>query len=93
MDRAFLEGLGLKVSDSDGVVEADLELTSGLALNPLTRQVIDTVHFTVLGDRLLYVGPPEFVGAQPINLAFLTGSTRLEDLVVQTLNDHLCPRR
>ncbi|MER2563274.1 MAG: hypothetical protein ABTQ32_21280 [Myxococcaceae bacterium] len=89
MDRAFLEGLGLKVADTDGVVEAELELASGLALNPLTRQVISTVSFTVMGDRLLYVGPPEFVGAQPINLAFLTGSSRLEDLVIQTLNDHL----
>lgn len=89
MDRAFLEGLGLKVADTDGVVEAELELASGLALNPLTRQVISTVSFTVMGDRLLYVGPPEFVGAQPINLAFLTGTSRLEDLVIQTLNDHL----
>ncbi|MBM4781517.1 MAG: hypothetical protein GQE15_27895 [Archangiaceae bacterium] len=89
MDRAFLEGLGLKVADTDGVVEAELELASGLALNPLTRQVISSVSFTVMGDRLLYVGPPEFVGAQPINLAFLTGTSRLEDLVMQTLNDHL----
>lgn len=89
MDRAFLEGLGLKVADTDGVVEAELELASGLALNPLTRQVISSVSFTVMGDRLLYVGPPEFVGAQPINLAFLTGTSRLEDLVIQTLNDHL----
>lgn len=89
MDRAFLEALGLKVSDTDGVIEAELELSSELALNPLTRQVISSVHFTVMGDRLLYVGPPEFVGAQPINIAFLTPSTRLEDLAVQTLNDHL----
>lgn len=89
MDRAFLEGLGLKVAETDGVVEAELELASGLALNPLTRQVISSVNFTVMGDRLLYVGPPEFVGAQPINLAFLTGTSRLEDLVIQTLNDHL----
>lgn len=89
MDRAFLEGLGLRVSDTNGVVEAELELSSGMALNPLTRQVISTVNFTVMGDRLLYVGPPEFVGAQPINIAFLTPSTRLEDLAVQTLTDHL----
>lgn len=89
MDRAFLEGLGLKVTETDGVVEAELELSSGLALNPLTRHVISTVDFTVMGDRLLYVGPPEFVGAQPINLAFLTDTSRLEDLVIQTLNDHL----
>ena len=69
--------------------EAELELTSSQAINPLTRKVIDRVAFTIMGDRLLYVGPPEFVGAQPINVAFLSPSSRLEDLVVQTLNDHL----
>lgn len=89
MDRAFLEGLGLTISESEGVVEATLELSSGLALNPLTRKQVEAVTFTVMGDRLLYVGPPEFVGAQPINLAFLTPNSRLEDLVVQTLTDHL----
>lgn len=89
MDRAFLEGLGLEVAESGGVVEAKLPLSSGQAFNPLTRSAIEQVTFTVMGDRLLYVGPAEFVGAQPINLAFLTPATRLEDLVVQTLNEHL----
>ena len=89
MDRAFLEQLGLEVSGSDGIVEAELALTSGQTFNPLKRKEIDKVFFTVMGDRLLYVGPSEFVGAQPINLAFLTSGTRLEDLVVQTLNEHL----
>lgn len=89
MDRAFLEGLGLEVSESGGVVEAKLALSSGQAFNPLTRSAIEQVAFTVMGDRLLYVGPAEFVGAQPINLAFITPATRLEDLVVGTLNDHL----
>ncbi len=89
MDRAFLEQLGLEVRESEGVVEADLALMSGQAINPLTRQSIDSVAFTVMGDRLLYVGPPEFVGAQPINLAFITSATRLEDLIISTLNDHL----
>ena len=89
MDRAFLEQLGLDVTEHDGVVEAELELRSGQAFNPLTRTIIERVSFTVMGDRLLYVGPPEFVGAQPINVAFLSPQTRLEDLVVQTLNDHL----
>jgi hypothetical protein len=89
MDRAFLEELGLDVTDADGVVEARLELRHGAALNPLTRTVIDHVTFTCMGDRLLYVGPQEFVGAQPINLAFLTPGTPLEDLVIQTLSDHL----
>jgi hypothetical protein len=89
MDRAFLEQLGLEVTESDGVVEGELELQGGSAFNPLTRQAIDRVSFTMMGDRLLYVGPPEFVGAQPINLAFITAATRLEDLVLGTLNDHL----
>jgi hypothetical protein len=89
MDRAFLEQLGLTVTEADGVVEAELAVSDGQAFNPLTRQPIERVSFTVMGDRLLYVGPPEFVGAQPINLAFITGATRLEDLVVNTLNEQL----
>jgi hypothetical protein len=89
MDRAFLEQLGLEVSEAEGVVEAQLVLTSGQAINPLSRTPIDRVSFTVMGDRLLYVGPPEFIGAQPINLAFITSATRLEDLVITTLSDHL----
>lgn len=89
MDRAFLEGLGLQVTETNGVVEAVLELSSAVAVNPLTRKAIASVSFTVMGDRLLYVAPPEFVGAQPINLAFISGNARLEDLVNQTLNEHL----
>ena len=89
MDRAFLEQLGLEVKEAEGVVEAELQLTHGEAFNPLTRAPIDRVSFTVMGDRLLYVGPPEFVGALPINLAFITPATRLEELVLGTLNDHL----
>lgn len=89
MDRAFLEQLGLEVVEDDGVVEAELQLTSASAINPLTRKVIDRITFTVMGDRLLYVSPPEFVGAQPINFAFLTQASRLEDVVTQTLSDHL----
>lgn len=89
MDKDFLEGLGLTVVEHDGVVEAGLELGSGLAFNPLSRQAIPAVTFTVVGDRLIFVGPPELVGAAPINLAFITAQTRLEDLVVQQLNEHL----
>ena len=89
MDRAFLEQLGLDVTEADGVVEAELVLNGSQAINPLTRKVIERVSFTIMGDRLLYVGPPEFIGAQPINVAFLSPTSRLEDLIVQTLNDHL----
>ncbi len=90
MDRAFLEGLGLTVHpEENGVVGAELSLLLAPAFNPLTRQPIDHVTFTVMGDRLIFVGPPELVGAQPINLAYLTAATRLEELIVQTLSAHL----
>lgn len=89
MDSAFLEQLGLTVRHEGGVVEADLELLGGQAINPLTRRPINRVSFTVMGDRLLYVNPPELLGGQPISLAYLNGSTRLEDLVVRALTEHL----
>lgn len=89
MDRAFLENLGLTVTENDGAVEAKLELSSGQAFNPLNRRAIDSVSFTVVADRLVYKAPPELAGAQPINIAVLNDTTRVEELVVQQLNDHL----
>ncbi len=89
MDRSFLEGLGLEIREDAGVVEALLELTSGRAINPMTRRPIDVVTFTSVGSRLLYVGPEEFIGSQPIYLAHLPANTKLEDLVIDTLNAHL----
>ncbi len=90
MDRAFLEGLGLTVHAAEnGVIGAELSLLAAPAFNPLTRQPIAQVSFTLMGDRLIFVGPAELVGAQPINLAYLTAATRLEDLITQTLTSHL----
>ncbi len=48
MDRAFLEQLGLEVSGSDGIVEAELALTSGQTFNPLTRMAEPRVSPGVL---------------------------------------------
>jgi hypothetical protein len=89
MDGTLLEELGLDIREERGVIEATLELSSGRAINPMTRKPIDRVTFTVVGSRLLYVGPEEFVGAQPINLAHLPTGVRLEELVLDTLNEHL----
>ncbi|MBL9036987.1 MAG: hypothetical protein JNG84_00605 [Archangium sp.] len=91
MDRASLEELGLRVRDGedDVVLEAELVFPGSILINPLTRQTIDRVVFTIMGDRLLYVAPPEFVGGPPINLAFVTSANHLQDVVVQTLGDHL----
>lgn len=90
MDRAFLEELGLTVREAeDGVVEADLELNSGQCVNPLTRKFINRATFTVIGERLIVVDPPELLGAPPVQLAHLTRGTALEDLLVKTLNDSI----
>jgi hypothetical protein len=89
MDRTFLEGLGLNVREADGVLEAELEMRSGEAMNPLTRTVIETVTFTVLGDRLIAIDPAELVGTPPILIPHLTGAAAIEDLVVKSVNDSL----
>jgi hypothetical protein len=90
VDRAFLEELGLTVREAeDGVVEADLELNSGQCVNPLTRKFINRATFTVLGERLIVVDPPELLGAPPVHLAHLTRGSALEDLLVKTLNDSI----
>jgi hypothetical protein len=87
VDIATLESLGLEVDQGDGIVEAKLEIMHPV-YNPLTRKLISTVYFTVMGDRLLFVGPSEFVGAQPINLALLKNGN-LEAHVLETLDTHL----
>jgi hypothetical protein len=89
MDRSFLEGLGLSVREADGVLEAELEMRSGEAMNPLTRTVIERVTFTVLGDRLIAIDPAELVGTPPILIPHLTGAAAMEDLVVKSVNDSL----
>jgi hypothetical protein len=87
MNRAFLEDLGMSVREADGVVEAELELTSGQLMNPITRRFLTRAQFTVLGDRLITIDPPELVGMPPINLAHVTRQSALEDIIVKSLND------
>src|SRR4051812_15575292 len=87
MDRRFLEDLGLTVREADGVVEAELELASGQAMNPITRRFLTRAQFTVLGDRLITIDPPELVGMPPINLAHVTRASALEDIICKSLND------
>jgi hypothetical protein len=87
MDIESLKSLGLQIDDSSGVVEATLELDRH-AFNPLTRKRLDKITFSVMGDRLIYLSPVELVGAHPIHLALIKEGN-LEDLVVETLNQHL----
>lgn len=87
MNRTFLEDLGLSVKDAEGVIEAELELTSGQAFNPFTRQLISKAQFTVLGDRLITIYPAELVGMPPINLSHVAKGAALEDILVKSLNE------
>src|SRR4051812_42668324 len=87
MNRTFLEELGLTVRDADGVIEAELELSSNQAVNPLTRQFISKAQFTVVGDRLITISPAELVGMPPIALSQISRAAALEDILVKTLND------
>jgi hypothetical protein len=87
MDRALLEDLGLSVKDAEGVIEAELELTSGQAVNPLTRQFISKAQFTVVGDRLITIFPAELVGMPPITLSHVSRAAALEDILVKCLNE------
>lgn len=89
MNKAFMEELGLTVAEGGGTTEATLPITNGKAVNPLTNEIIDTVLFSVTGDRLVYLGPPVLVGGQPISLAYLPKGTKLENTVVQTFKDHV----
>lgn len=87
MNRSFLEDLGLSVKDAEGVIEAELELTSGQCMNPLTRQFIAKAQFTVVGDRLITIYPAELVGMPPINLSHVSKAAALEDILVKSLNE------
>jgi len=87
LDRQVLEQLGLSVKDAEGVIEAELELTSGQAVNPLTRQFIAKAHFTVVGDRLITIFPAELVGMPPITLSHVSRAAALEDILVKSLNE------
>ena len=89
MNREALEKLGLSVRDADGVLEAELDMQSGQAVNPLTRTVIERVTFTVLGDRLIAIDPSELVGTAPILIPHLTNSASIEDIVIKSVNDSL----
>lgn len=87
MNPASLEALGLSVKDSGGTLEAELELITGQAVNPLTRQFISAAQFMVVGDRLIAIGPAELVGIAPIHLTHVSKSTALEDILVKSLNE------
>lgn len=89
MDAERLRELGLVVRETDLGAEADLELTTNSLVNPLTRNFIQKVTFTVLGDRLVAIDPAELVGIAPIPLAGLERMSALEEQISNAFNEHI----
>lgn len=89
MDPDRLRDLGLSVRETELGTEADLELTTNSLMNPLTRNFIQKVTFTVLGDRLVAIDPAELVGIAPISLAGMEKMSALEEQVANAFNEHI----
>lgn len=88
MDPKRLEQLGMTVRDSDVGPEAELELQSQLA-NPLARTFIDKVVFAVVGERLVAIEPPEFIGLQPIHLGSVQKGAEVESQITDAFNENI----
>jgi hypothetical protein len=89
MDSARLTELGLDVRDAEDGLEATLELSSSQLVNPISRSFLNKVVFTVVGDRLVIVSPPEFIGLPPIHLAGVEKGSAIEAQVAEAFTEHI----
>jgi hypothetical protein len=89
MHPSLLEKLGLTVRQTSSGTEAELEPTGSPLFNPLARRALDKVTFSVLNDRLVVKAPPELVGTQPLSLAAVSKQADLEQLLSNSLSEHL----
>jgi len=87
--RERLEELGLRVSDGAAGMEAVLTMEQQMLLNPLTRRHLEQVTFSVAGDLLVPVHPPELVGLTPIAVPRLTSAADLEAQVIAAFNENV----
>ncbi|HYV46398.1 MAG TPA: hypothetical protein VFA20_16125 [Myxococcaceae bacterium] len=87
--RERLEQLGLRVSDGAAGMEAVLALRQQTLLNPLTRREVEEVTFSVAGELLVPIQPPELVGIAPISIPRLTSTADLEAQVHAAFNENV----
>lgn len=87
--REQLEGLGLRVAEGPAGMQAVLSMAQQSLLNPLTRRQLNEVTFSVAGERLVAIHPPELVGIAPIPIARLTTGAELEAQVQAAFNEHV----
>src|SRR5947209_6114599 len=84
-----LKQIGLVVRETDYGVEADLDLSPAPLTNPLSHEAIERVTFTVVGERLIAIDPPELVGLQPLLATGVSRTDQLVDQVNNAFNDHI----
>ncbi len=89
MNRSILEDLGFTVRDDEGSPKVELDLSSAQLINPFTRQVIGRAVFSVVGDRLMVVDPPELVGAPPVMVARIERLSDVEEHLVDAFNESM----
>jgi hypothetical protein len=70
-------------------MEAVLSMEHQLLLNPLTRRQLKDVTFSVAGERLVPVQPPELVGLAPIAIPRLTSAADLEAQLHAAFNENV----
>lgn len=85
MNQAFLQKIGLSVEDEDGTT-ASFE-PAGALINPVSRQMISKITFTIVGDRLIPIDPGALVGTPPIALTRVERASDLEEQLSAALNE------
>lgn len=89
MDKAHLEKLGLTLEDGESPLpRLSIALREPL-INPVNRRPIERVAFTLVGDRLVPVGPPEAVGLPPVLISAMESAGDVEEEVAQGFHEHL----
>lgn len=89
MDHANLRRIGLLVQNGQSGLEAELPITSGRIVNPLTRQAITYVRFAVVADRLIALDPPELLGTSAFHAADYKTKAELEARIGAIVEKHL----
>lgn len=87
MSQLRLHELGMTVREVDGVDIADLEVSAGLLVNPITGEAIQRVSFATSTDRLTVLEPPTLVGIPPLLLARIARTEDLEQILSDALQD------
>lgn len=89
MSQDRLKELGFQVRETEFGLEADLSLEGAPLVNPLSHASIENVTFTVVGERVIAIEPPELVGIQPLLISAAARPEELREQISAAFNDHL----